>query len=68
MCVRSTPVSVSKPDLVCVPIQTIPGSLYPKLAPSPLEVIGPATMTEPYRQAVPKWEHSETGKTGGEGQ
>lgn len=47
-CMRtpSTPVSVSKPDLACVTIQTIPGSLYPKLAPSPLGVIGLAAMTE----------------------
>lgn len=65
---RSTTEGVSKPDLVCVPIQTIPGCLYPKLAPSSLEVIGLASITEPHHQAVQKWGHVEAGRTGGEGQ
>lgn len=63
---RSTPESVSKPDLVCAPIQTVPGSLYSMLALLPLEVIGLATLTEPRPQAVQKWGHVETGRTGGE--
>lgn len=57
-------VSVSKSDLAPISIQTIPGSLYPVLALSPLEVIGPTTMSEPCHQAVQKWGHVETGKKG----